>query len=250
LTDITKPEILGVRPGELSFPLFRMTTMEHARRRVHVVREGEYYPQRMSGDGILIEVSAQWAHGVVSLVQASREFRYAGLIVTNVGPAGEGRRAGMVRGDVLLRYGEQELDSVATLRRLSVTQARYTATGKTVRIDAGRGKEDIEFDVHAGPLGITVSPLLHRLNHASPRPKSPRRSYSSRDATAMPAIPRVVHTLEPARMQAESGPAFVIVPNDMALPLLAVLRALESSGSRARAKRAKSLLTAARHLAR
>src|SRR5437016_13500110 len=93
--------------------------MEHRRRRIHVLRTWEECPPRMTRENVLVEVPGKWAHSVVSLIQASQEYRHAGLMVTNLGPGSQGARAGMVRGDVLLRYEGQELDNVTTLRRLS-----------------------------------------------------------------------------------------------------------------------------------
>src|SRR3989442_65373 len=199
--------------------------MEHRRRRIHVLRTWEECPPRMTRESVLVEVPGKWAHSVVSLIQASQEYRHAGLMVTNLGPGSQGARAGMVRGDVLLRYEGQELDNVTTLRRLSGAHTQGAAARTPIRIEAARGTEDITFEVPGGRLGITVSPLLHRSVTSTSRSKRVPRRFSGTGATAGKAIPRVVHTLEEARRHSARDPALVVGPGELARPLLAVVGA-------------------------
>jgi len=224
--------------------------MERTRHRIHVLRHWEECPPRMPRESVLVEVPGKWAHSVVSLVQASQEYRHAGLMVTNVGPDSQAARAGMNRGDVLVRYQGQELESVATLRRLSAGYAQGASARKPVRIEAARGREDVAFEVLGGRLGITVSRLLHRSVISAGRRKRVSRRFPGTGGTAKRATPRVVHTLEEARRHSAREPALVLVPSELARPLMAVLRALERGGSATRKKRAKSLLAAARRTTR
>ena len=223
--------------------------MERSRRRIHVLRHWEQCPPRMPRESVLVEVPGEWAHSVVSLIQGSQEYRHAGLMVTNVGPGSQGARAGMARGDVLLRYEGQELESVATLRRLSAAHTQGAAARRAIRIEAARGREDVAFEVLGGRLGITVSPLLRLSVPSASRRRRIRRRFSATSETAKRVPLRVVHTVEEARKHSTRVPALVLVPGKLARPVLAVLRALERGGSRIRKKRAESLLTAARRLA-
>jgi len=214
---------------------------------MHVFRSWEECPPTVTRDTVLVEVPGKWAHSVVSLIQASQEYRHSGLMVTNVGPRSQAAQVGMVRGDVLLRYGGQELGNAETLRRLTKTHTQAVTPGKSIRIEAARGADDIEFEVTGGDLGITVSPLLHRL--VTPRSRRSLRRFLGTGETAEKVLPRVVHTLEEARQHNPGDPALVLVPGELTRPVLAVLRSLESAGSRKRKKRAKSLLAATRRLA-
>jgi hypothetical protein len=217
--------------------------MEPSRQRIHVFRSWDECPPRLTREIVLVEVPGKWVHSVVSLIRASEEHPHAGLLVTNIGPGSQAARAGMMQGDVLLRYEGQELDNVVTLRRLTKAYTQGAAARKQIRIEAARGSHDVAFEVRGGHLGITISPLLHRAATSSSRWKRILR----RDRKEM-VTPRVVHTLEEAREHSPSDPALVLVPGKLARPVLAVLRALESDGSRKRKMRAKSLLTAARRL--
>jgi hypothetical protein len=222
--------------------------MERSRRTIRVFRSWEQCPPRLTSESVLVEVPGQWVHSVVSLIQASHEYRHAGLMVTNVGPGSQGARGGMVRGDVLLRYDGQELDNAATLRRLTRTHTQGADAKKPLRIEAARGTADVAFEVLGGHLGITVSPLLHRSVTPTPRGRRILRQLLRAAQTPETATPHVVQTLEEARKHSAKGPALLLIPGDLARPVLAVLSALERAGSRKRKKRAISLLTAARRL--
>ena len=85
---------------------------------------------------VFVEVPGEWAHAVFALVKISEEHRHNGLIVTNIGPGSQGTRAGMARGDVLLRYEGVELDSTRTLRHLTKRHTQGAGLSKTVTLDA------------------------------------------------------------------------------------------------------------------
>ena len=222
--------------------------MPHSRRRIHVFSSWGECPPRGLRESALVEVPGKWAESVVSLIQASREYRHAGLMVTNVGPGSQGARAGMVRGDVLLRYDGQELESAATLRRLTRIHTQGAAARKAIRIEAARATEDVTFEVLGGQLGITVSPLLYRLATSGSRWKRILRQPLETGATSEKVTLRVVHTLEEARRHSPGNTVLVRVRGELARPVLTVLSALEHAGSRKRKKRAESLLTTARRL--
>jgi membrane-associated protease RseP (regulator of RpoE activity) len=218
--------------------------MAHSRRRIRVFRGWEECPPRSIRNSVLIEVPGKWAFCVVSLIEASQEYRHAGLMVTNIGPGSQAARAGMVRGDVLLRYEGQELDTASTLRRLTRAYTQGAAAKKALKIEGARGKDDVEFEVRGGHLGITVSPMLHRTKTFASGWKRVLRKLGVGDA-AQKVTPHVVHTVEEARKHRPGDPALVIVPGDLARPVLSILRAVERTGYRKRKHRAKSLLAAA-----
>jgi len=219
--------------------------MQHGRRRIRIVRTRQGLPGRVTPGIVLVEIPGQWAHSVVSLIQASTEHRHGGLMVTNVGPSGHAARARMARGDVLLRYDGHDLDSVRTLQRL-IEAHQDASSKKLIRIEAARGREDLVFEVLGGPLGITVSPLLPRseVSKTSRSRRIPGR-LSPTAAKAPNAIPPVIHSLEQARRHSAEHPALVVVAGELVRPLLRVLRAAERA-SRWRRKSAQSLLAAAR----
>jgi membrane-associated protease RseP (regulator of RpoE activity) len=219
--------------------------MARSRRRIRVFHSLEDCPSQITRESVLVEVPGKWAHSVVSLIEASQEYRHSGLMVTNVGPGSQAARAGIIRGDVLLRYEDRELDSVATLRRLTRAYTQGAASKKPIKIEAARGKEDVTFDVRGGQLGITVSPLLHRSAIFASRWKRILRQLGV-GQIAQKVAPRVVHTVEEARRHSPADPALVVVPGELARPVLRVLSAVERTGFRKRKHRAKSLLTAAR----
>ena len=129
--------------------------MEHHVRRIFVFHRWEDCPPGVTSERALVEVPGEWAHSVLALVRSSQEFRNSGLLVTNIGPGSQAARTGMKCGDVLLRFDGQELDSTATLRRLTKIYTQGTAPQKPILIEAARGAEDIEFEVFGGKLGIT-----------------------------------------------------------------------------------------------
>ncbi len=180
-----------------------------------------------------VQVPGAWASAVASLITLSQEHRHNGLIVTSIGPGSLAATAGISRGDVLLRYGGVEVDSVATLRKLAKRRAQTGELVRTVVIDAARGAEDVSFTVEPGPLGITVSPSLHRLPPVlTSKPVLPSRKDAFSATTAPEEIAR----------QDSSPPALVEVPGDLALKLFSLVKSLEASGKPK--KRAKALLSA------
>ena len=130
---------------------------------IRVIRGWKDSRGRIPDEPALLQVPGEWAHSVVSLVKTSQEHRHNGLIVTNIGPGGQGAASGMIRGDVLLRYDGEEIDSAATLRHLEKRHTQGREALRTITIDAARGAENLSFEVHGGRFGITVSPPLHRL---------------------------------------------------------------------------------------
>lgn len=105
-----------------------------------------------------------WAQGIESLIRLSREYRDAGLLVTNVGPGSAAARAGVERGDVLLRYDGVPLAGGSQLRSLENRLAEGT-NPRQIALDAARGSREMTFTVPAGRLGITVGPFLARLSN-------------------------------------------------------------------------------------
>jgi orotate phosphoribosyltransferase len=120
-----------------------------------VVRTREDATAHIPYEPALIEVPGQWIEAVVSLIDISKKHKRRGLLVTNIGPDSRAAKAGMIRGDLLLRYRQVRLDRVETLRRLT----RRHSSSK-VTIDAVRGDQQLRFEVPQGRLGITVSRLL------------------------------------------------------------------------------------------
>jgi hypothetical protein len=110
---------------------------------------------------VLLETPGEWVRGIVGLLALSKEFKDIGLIVTNVGPNGAAARAGIARGDVLLRYDGVDLDTVARLCEL--TERAALSRDSCGQIDAIRGDRERQVKVAAGRLGVTVSAPLHRL---------------------------------------------------------------------------------------
>jgi hypothetical protein len=220
--------------------------MEAAVRRIHLLRSLEDRPPRASSDGVLVAVPGRWVLSAIALIRASREFRKSSLFVTNVGPGSQAARAGIVRGDVMLRYDGRDLDDALALRRLTKIHTQGSAARKPIRIEVARGRQNLTFEVRGGRLGITVSPLLHRL--ASPASRWKRGRFEAASEPGSKEPPAVVHTVEHARGHSPAHPALALMPGDLGRPLLFVLRVLERGGSRMRRKRAKSLLLAARFL--
>jgi hypothetical protein len=115
-------------------------------------------------DAALVEVPGEWARAVISLIRMSDEYRDTGLIITNIAPGSQAARAGMARGDVLLRYDGVELDRVDTLRHLTKRHTQGAEVSKHVVIEATRGAREMSFKIFGGRLGITVSAFLHRVS--------------------------------------------------------------------------------------
>jgi hypothetical protein len=213
-------------------------------RTMRVLRSRGDQAAGIPGEPALLQVPGEWAHAVVSLVKTSEEHRHNGLIVTNIGPGSQGARAGMVRGDVLLRYDGVEIDRVETLRHLEKRHTQGGEVSRTVSIDAARGSEDLSFEVHGGRLGITVSPPLHRLKivrvfKAEPRGCELMVVRGEQEIT-------VIQTPEDAKKHDTGKPAFVEVPVELARKVMSLLKSLEASGASGLKKMARSLLSTAR----
>ncbi len=203
-------------------------------------KEGEV---REASAPALLEVPGEWAIAVMSLIEISLEHRHNGLLVTNIGPGGQGATAGMVRGDVLLRYDGAEIENVEALRGLEKRHAQDGEVRRTVSIDAARGDENLSFEVHGGHLGITVSPLLHRLRTLKALGKNQPRPLLK--IMAGEREMEVIRTLEEARRHDPQRPALIEVPRQLASKIVLLVNAAEAS-DQARARRmARSLLSTA-----
>ena len=110
----------------------------------------------------LVVTPPEWARGIASLIRVSDEYRDVGLLVTNVGPSSRAATAGIERGDVLLRYDGVPLENAEQLTSLEGVPAQGEAP-RQVALEAVRGAREMTLTVAAGRLGITVSPMLHRL---------------------------------------------------------------------------------------
>jgi hypothetical protein len=132
----------------------------HEFRRIRVIRTVDDPVRLRRNEVAFVEMPERWAAAVAAVVKLSGEHRDVGLLVTNVGPASRAVAAGIARGDVLLRCNGVSLEDVESLKRLA---SRTTAGGeRKLTVEAVRGDQEMTFKVAAGPLGITVSPLLHR----------------------------------------------------------------------------------------
>jgi S1-C subfamily serine protease len=119
----------------------------------------------------LVEVPGKWVGAVVKLTEAFRQGRLgktikalqalskseasSGVLVAAIGPNSQAAKAGMARGDLLLRYDGVQLEKAKTLTSLT----RRTDASKAVTIDAIRGAEKLHFKVHGGWLGMRVETL-------------------------------------------------------------------------------------------
>jgi len=108
----------------------------------------------------LVKVPGPWVPAMVSLLNMLAKHRDKGLMVTNVGPMSVAAKAGILRGDILLRYGDRDLQQSSTLRRLTASVA---GSGEQVIVTAFRGGREICFEVPEGSLGITVSAMFRHL---------------------------------------------------------------------------------------
>jgi len=202
------------------------------------------FGQRNSGAPALLEVPGEWTFAVMSLIETSQEHRHNGLIVTSIGPDGQGATAGMVRGDVLLRYDGAEIENVESMRDL---EKRHTQTGevrRTICIDAARGAEDVSFEVYGGRLGITVSPLLHRMKFLRVLGKNqfgPTLKFVGEGREL-----KVIRTVEDAREHDRRTPALIEVPRELVSKVLLLVNTVGPSGNAKAKKMARSLLSTAR----
>jgi hypothetical protein len=214
------------------------------RRRIRVIRDWDDCRVSLARGQALVEVPGAWAHAVLSLVKISEEHRHNGLIVTHIGPGSQGAMAGMVRGDVLLHYDGEEIDSAHTLRRLAKRHTQGAELTKTVTIDAARGGKDISFQVRGGLLGITASPPLHRLKRVRVVPTGAQAT--DRNSVGRWSTIAVIYTLEGARKHDPSKPALVEVPAEWARKVLGLVKSLEASSASGLKKIARGLLSTAR----
>src|SRR5580658_4793095 len=186
----------------------------------------------------LLQIPGEWAHSVVSLVKTSQEHRHNGLIVTNIGPDGQGATSGMIRGDVLLRYDGEEIDSAATLRHLEKRHTQGHEAQRKITIDAARSAENLSFEVHGGRLGITVSPPLHRLKFV----QRSRREPCGRELKVVAEGEEltVIRTTEDARNHDPGKSAIVEVPRELAGKVLSLVKLLGDSSAAEVRKMARS----------
>jgi hypothetical protein len=173
----------------------------------------------------LLVSPAEWGRGLSALIKASNRHKDVGLLVTNVGPASAAADAGIGRGDVLLRYDGVPLDHTDGLKRLESAAAQRETT-RQVPLDAVRGERDMTFSVRPGLLGITVSPLLHRLNTARP-------SNRTDDAP------------DGAQRADESKAMIVHVPTELVPHVAFLTHCLQKPRNAQQRKHARALLTAA-----
>ena len=128
-----------------------------------VIRTWQDAREHDRAEPALVEVPGEWEQALIALIEASAEHRHTGLMVTNIGPGSQAAKAGMATGDVLLRYNGVQLDDVDTLRGLTKGRSYDAAAPGKAIIEAVRGSQEVQFEVSGGPLGITISALLHRL---------------------------------------------------------------------------------------
>ena len=174
----------------------------------------------------LVVTPPEWARGMVSLIKVSDEYRDIGLVVTNVGPTSQAATAGIARGDVLLRYDGVPLENPEQLRRLEGVAAQ----GEKIRqaaLEAARGAREMTFTVTPGRLGITVSPLLHRLG-------SPRRTMRG-----------VIRAREDDERADAAEPTLVQVPDELVPHVRLFTEALQRPSNAKQRKKAESLLMTA-----
>jgi S1-C subfamily serine protease len=88
-----------------------------------------------------------------------RDRRPGGVVVTNIGPGSQAAKAGMARGDILLRYDGVPIDRPGRLKRLAERLAPGGGASGRVVIEGMRGPTELRFEVRGGPLGMTVSAL-------------------------------------------------------------------------------------------
>jgi hypothetical protein len=190
---------------------------------------------------VLVEIPGEKAHAVFALVKISQEYRHNGLIVTNIGPASQGARAGMARGDVLLRYAGVELDSAGTLRHLIKRHTQGAELSKTVIVEAVRGSEDLSFEVCGGRLGITVCSSLYgwkRVRGSRTKPQEADRKEADAGKTLA-----VIRTPEDAQRHDPGKPALVEIPGELVRKVLSLVKTLAETGPSKRKKLAKAVLS-------
>jgi hypothetical protein len=205
-------------------------------RRLRVIRTVAEPIRLRRNEVAFVEIPAQWAGAVASVIKMSEEYRNVGLLVTNVGPASHAGAAGIGRGDVLLRANGISLDSVESLRRLTshVDGNHKSAGGLT--IEALRGGQEITFTPAPGPLGITVSPLLHR---SGPARRRERRTTQAAGAS------RAEHTSGAVEQSPVEDMTLVEVPGHLLANVLLLKRIIARPANAKQRKDVTALLAAA-----
>ncbi len=177
--------------------------------------------------GVALAVTPpELAQGIASLIKMSQEYRDVGLLVTNVGPRSPAALAGIERGDVLLRYDGVPLETAERLISIESVVAQGETT-RQVPLEAVRGTREITFTVPAGRLGITVSPLLHRLGSA-------RRARIG-----------LIRAEEDTERAGSGGSTLLHVPADLVPKVSLLAHVLQRPSNSKQRKKATALLTAA-----
>ena len=115
-------------------------------------------PGRYAGSvmGLMAHVLEPGGDAVADTIEALRERigrPPTGVIVTNVAPNSRAAKAGMKRGDILLKYDGTEIDKSETLKSL----AEGASQSKKVAIEGNRGADRLRLTAQGGRLGITVA---------------------------------------------------------------------------------------------
>ena len=174
----------------------------------------------------LVITPPEWARGIASLIKVSAEYRDVGLLVTNVGPRSQAAAAGLERGDVLLRYDGVPLENADQLTNLEGVPGHGEAP-RQVTLEAVRGARELTVTVAAGRLGITVSPLLHRLG-------SSRRAMTG-----------VVRAGEHDEREDATESTIIEVPNELVPHVLLLAEVLQRPRNAKQRKKAEALLLTA-----
>jgi membrane-associated protease RseP (regulator of RpoE activity) len=209
-------------------------------RRLRVIRTVAEPIRLRRNEVAFVEIPAQWAGAVASVIKMSDEYRNGGLLVTNVGPASHAGAAGIGRGDVLLRADGISLDSVESLRRLTSRADGNHKSARGLTVEGLRGAQEITFKPAQGRLGITVSPLLHRSGHAH---------RSERRATQAAGAPRAVPKPRAADQSPVEDMTLVEVPGHLLANVLLLKRMIARPANAKQRKDVTALLASAARLA-
>jgi hypothetical protein len=196
---------------------------------IRVIRRGDDARGHSRPRLALVVTPREWARGIAWLIKVSDEYRDVGLLVTNVGPSSQAATAGIERGDVLLRYDGVQLENVEQLTSLEGVPAQGE-TPRQVALEAVRGAREMTLTVAAGRLGVTVSPLLHRLD-------SSRR--------AMTEVIRAWEHDEDDEREDASESTVVEVPGELVPQVLLLAEVLQRPGNAKQRKKAEALLLTA-----
>jgi hypothetical protein len=192
---------------------------------IRVIRLGDDAKGHSRHRLALVVTPPEWARGIESLIKVSDEYRDVGLLVTNVGPSSQASTAGIERGDVLLRYDGVPLENAEQLTSIEGVPVQGE-TPRQVALEAVRGAREMTLTVAAGRLGITVSPLLHRLG-------SSRR-----------AMTEVIRAWEHDEEDA-GEPTVVEVPGELVRQVLLLAEVLQRPSNAKQRKKAEALLLTA-----